>query len=304
MKNIKKYCTIVLILGSWLLALTITSCSDKPANFIGSGNFEAVEVLVSAQANGQIFAFDIVEGDLIKQDEVLCYVDTAQLHLKKMQLLSALRSAKSRQPEKGKQIAALEESITIAQRERIRIENLVADKTVSQKNLDDIDNQIVVLNKQLAAAKETLTMTIDGVKYESQAIEYQIDEVQLGIDKSYVRSPIDGIVLGKYAQAGELTGAGRPLLKAANVSELILRTYIQNTQLSTVKLNDTLKVRVEIGGKPIDYEGRVIWISDKAEFTPKGILTKNERDNLVYAVKIRVKNDGLLKIGMYGEVYR
>jgi HlyD family secretion protein len=281
----------------------LTSCGDKPANFIGSGNFEAVEVLVSAQTNGQIFAFNVIEGDLIKQNEVLCYVDTTQLHLKKMQLLSALYSAKSRQPEKDKQIAVLEESITIARRERSRIENLVADKTLSQKNLDDIDNQIIVLNKQLAAAKETLTMTINGVKYESQSIEYQIDEVQFGINKSYVRSPIDGVVLGKYAQTGELTGAGRPLLKAANISELTLRTYIQNTQLSIVKLNDTLKVRVEIGGNPINYEGRVIWISDKAEFTPKGILTKDERDNLVYAVKILVKNDGFLKIGMYGEVY-
>jgi HlyD family secretion protein len=295
MKKISLISLALLILFSW-------SCRTKSQNFVGSGNFEANEILISSQANGEIINFNITEGDKVLKNEVLGLIDTAQLFIKKQQLTSALASAKARQPEKNKQISAYEEQISVAKKEQKRIESLVAEKVVGQKQLDDINNQIAVLEKQLETVKSTLDMTINGVKYEAQAIEYQIKEIDLGIRKSCITSPIDGVILSKYSQAGELTGQGRPLFKVANTDTLIMRTYITNSLLSQIKIGDILKINVDNEGETL--QGTVIWISDKAEFTPKGILTKNERENLVYAVKLLVPNNGYLRIGMYGEVYK
>ena len=223
--------------------------------------------------------------------------------MKKQQLLANMKSTVSRRPDVKKQIAALEEQIRTAQTEKSRFEKLVKANVANQKQLDDIIAQIAVLEKQLIAQQSTLQNASAGVSEDVSSVELQVEQLNDQLKKCIISNPIKGIVLQKYAEENEVSMQGKALYKIADMENIILRAYISSTQLSKLKMGQTVKVFSDFGEKETkEYSGKVVWISSKAEFTPKTIQTKDERANLVYAVKIAVKNDGLLKIGMYGEI--
>ncbi|HEX9252787.1 MAG TPA: HlyD family efflux transporter periplasmic adaptor subunit [Ignavibacteriaceae bacterium] len=290
---------IVLILFTGLLI----SCSNKNGKFDATGTFESEEVIVSSEAMGKLLKFEVEEGMTLKKDQIVGLVDTTQLYLKKKQLQSTIKSVLSKQPDIPTQLAAIKEQIATAEREKNRIENLVSSDAATTKQLDDINSQLEVLNKQYDATKSSLTITKEGIQSETLPLIAQVEQIQDQINKSIIKNPIDGTVLTRYAKQDEITSSGKALYKIADLSEMILRAYINGDQLGQVKLDQKVKVYVDKGnGKQKELEGEVYWVSSKAEFTPKTIQTKDERANLVYAIKVRVKNDGYIKIGMYGEV--
>ena len=289
----------------WLLAfgIVLSACHNRHTDFDATGTFEATEITVSSEANGKIMSLDLEEGDRIQAGSVVGYIDSTQLYLRKKQLEAGLRSIDIRKPDIQKQIASLEQQIAVAQSEQKRMENLVAAKVGNQKQLDDIVNQIKVLQKQLDAQSSTLQKTSGSADAEAESLVYQIMQLDDQLLKSRVVNPHTGTVLVKYTEAGEVTRSGQPLYKIANTDLLYLRAYPTAEQLNSVKLGKEVRVFVDSGQSDYkEYPGIVTWVSDKSEFTPKGIQTKNERANLVYAIKIAVRNDGYLKIGQYGEV--
>ena len=288
-----------ILLAATLLGLS--SCGNKKGDYDASGTFEATEVIVSSEANGKIMQFNIEEGQLLKADEEVGCIDTLQLYLKKMQLLASGKAIASKSTDINKQIAATKEQIGKAEYERKRTENLLKENAATQKQIDDIDSQIAVLKKQLEAQISTLQRGNASITEESSAYEIQVAQLDDQLRKCHITSPICGTVLAKYAEAGELAAPGTPLFKVADMEQIYLRAYITSEQLSEVKLGQKVTVYADYGKEVRkEYPGVVTWISDSSEFTPKTILTKDERANLVYAVKVAVKNDGMLKIGMYG----
>lgn len=282
--------------------LFLAACNRGDGDFDATGTFEATEILVSSEANGKIMELNIEEGDRLDAGALIGYVDSTQLYLKKMQLSAGLRSVDIRKPDIRKQIAALEQQIATARTEQQRMENLVKAKAGNQKQVDDIVNNIKYLQKQLDAQYSTLNKTTGGADAEAEGILYQIMQLDDQLQKSRIVNPQAGTVLVKYAEPGEVTAAGKPLYKIADTDLLYLRAYITSDQLSTLKQGQTVRVFADYGEDARrEYPGTITWISDKSEFTPKGIQTKDERANLVYAIKIAVKNDGYLKIGQYGE---
>ncbi len=283
--------------------LLFSSCGNKKGNYDASGVFEATEVLVSSQAGGQLMAFNVAEGQTLESAQTVGYVDTTQLHLKKLQLLANLKSVSSRHVDVNKQIAATKEQIEKQKTEQRRFENLVKSNAANQKQLDDINAQLNVLEKQLAAQTETLENSNRSVSSEGASLEIQVAQIEDQIRKSVISSPINGTVLAKYAEQGEITAPGKALFRIADINDMFLRAYITSDQLTQLKIGDAVNVYADFGEKEMRvYPGVITWIADKAEFTPKTIQTRNERANLVYAVKIAVKNDGYLKRGMYGEI--
>jgi len=294
--------TIKYVIG-FALVLFLVGCGHRKGNYDASGSFEAVETLVSAQASGQIEAFNVMEGQQLTANTEVGYIDTIQLHLKKEQLLASMKAVDSRSYNVSLQIAAIKQQISKQQTELQRFQNLVKSNAANQKQVDDIQASIDLLQRQLAAQTETLENNNSSISSEIKGLRIQVEQVEDLIRKSIISSPIDGTVLAKYTEKGEITTQGRALFKVANIDTIFLRAYITADQLDKLKLNQTLSVFSDFGKKEMrEYKGTITWISDKAEFTPRTILTKNERANLVYAVKIAVKNDGYLKIGMYGEV--
>lgn len=293
-------------LGSYILSaavlFSLAACNRGDDNFDATGTFEATEILVSSEANGKIMELNIEEGDRLDAGAMLGYIDSTQLYLKKMQLAAGLRSVDVRKPDIRKQIAALEQQIATARIEQQRMENLVKAKAGNQKQVDDIVNNIKYLQKQLDAQYSTLNKTTGGADADAESILYQIMQLDDQLQKSRITNPSTGTVLVKYAEPGEVTAAGKPLYKIADTDLLYLRAYITADQLSTLKQGQAVRVFADYGDSDRrEYPGTITWISDKSEFTPKGIQTKDERANLVYAIKIAVKNDGYLKIGQYGE---
>ena len=298
-KNMKRLNSYTLIATA---LLSLAACNRGDGDFDASGTFEATEILVSSEANGKIMELNIEEGDRLDAGALVGYVDSTQLYLKKMQLSAGLRSVDIRKPDIRKQIAALEQQIATARTEQQRMENLVKAKAGNQKQVDDIVNNIKYLQKQLDAQYSTLNKTTGGADAEAEGILYQIMQLDDQLQKSRIVNPQAGTVLVKYAEPGEVTAAGKPLYKIADTDLLYLRAYITSDQLSTLKQGQTVRVFADYGENDRrEYPGTITWISDKSEFTPKGIQTKDERANLVYAIKIAVKNDGYLKIGQYGE---
>ncbi|WP_374692930.1 HlyD family secretion protein [Parabacteroides goldsteinii] len=296
MKRLNSYTLIATAL------LSLAACNRGDGDFDATGTFEATEILVSSEANGKIMELNIEEGDRLDAGALIGYVDSTQLYLKKMQLSAGLRSVDIRKPDIRKQIAALEQQIATARTEQQRMENLVKAKAGNQKQVDDIVNNIKYLQKQLDAQYSTLNKTTGGADAEAEGILYQIMQLDDQLQKSRIVNPQAGTVLVKYAEPGEVTAAGKPLYKIADTDLLYLRAYITSDQLSTLKQGQTVRVFADYGENDRrEYPGTITWISDKSEFTPKGIQTKDERANLVYAIKIAVKNDGYLKIGQYGE---
>ena len=298
-KNMKRLNSYTLIATA---LLSLAACNRGDGDFDATGTFEATEILVSSEANGKIMELNIEEGDRLDAGALIGYVDSTQLYLKKMQLSAGLRSVDIRKPDIRKQIAALEQQIATARTEQQRMENLVKAKAGNQKQVDDIVNNIKYLQKQLDAQYSTLNKTTGGADAEAEGILYQIMQLDDQLQKSRIVNPQAGTVLVKYAEPGEVTAAGKPLYKIADTDLLYLRAYITSDQLSTLKQGQTVRVFADYGDNDRrEYPGTITWISDKSEFTPKGIQTKDERANLVYAIKIAVKNDGYLKIGQYGE---
>lgn len=291
------------LLGLCSLLALFSACGNGAPKYDATGTFETTEVLVSAEASGRLLYFDIEEGMLLKAGEEVGVVDTVQLYLKKLQLEASIKSVEEQRPDILKQVAATKEQISAAQRERNRVANLLKVGAANQKQLDDAEDQLEVLRKQLVAQNSTLSNSHQSLTWQSSSVGIQVAQVEDQLKKCHITSPITGTVLAKYAEAGELTAMGTPLFKVADTEQMYLRAYITSEQLLQVKLGQKVTVFSDYGtDEHKQYPGVVTWISDTSEFTPKTILTKNERANLVYAVKIAVHNDGLLKIGMYGGV--
>jgi len=286
-----------------MLLFLFSACSSKHNHYDASGMFEATEIIVSAETNGKIIVLNIVEGETVNTSQLLGIIDTTQLHLQKVQLQQGKKQLGAHKQNVNTQLASLEEQLAYQQREKTRVEKLIAAKAGNTKLLDDINAQIAIIQKQITAMKENLEKNNQGVTDNTGVINAQIDAINDQLAKAYIKSPISGTILMKYAEAGEVTAMGRPLFKVADLEYLYLRAYVTSAQLTQIKLNQEVKVYSDFGEKERrEYNGAISWISSEAEFTPKTIQTKEERANLVYAIKILVKNDGLLKIGMYGEV--
>ncbi|MDR1130079.1 MAG: HlyD family efflux transporter periplasmic adaptor subunit [Prevotellaceae bacterium] len=291
----------LLITGMAVLALA--ACRGKNSGYDASGVFEATEITVSAKGNGEILRLDAAEGQCVEARTTLGVIDTMQLYLKKAQLQATIRAMNSRKLTVSRQIAALQEQIDKQKTEQRRFETLVRQNAATQKQLDDVVSGLATLEKQLAAQTETLNSSNSSLAGEQESLAVQIAQIDDLIRNSIIASPVKGTVIGKYAEAGEFAVQGRALFKVADLEVMYLRAYITSAQLTGLKIGQTVAVFSDWGesGRR-EYRGTVSWISDRAEFTPKTIQTRDERANLVYAVKIAVKNDGYIKKGMYGEV--
>ena len=287
----------------FLAALLPVACSNNKTDYDASGIFESTEVIVSSQVSGQLMEFTVTEGQQLQAHSYLGYVDTTQLYLKKQQLMASRTAVSSRSTSVPRQIASLKEQIATQKRELARFGNLVKLNAANQKQVDDIQSQLSVLEKQLAAQTELLVNNNQGISGESTALENQIAQIEDQLLKSRITSPIQGTVLTKYAEQGEFTAPGKALFKVSDMQQMYLRAYITSDQLTQLKQGQPVIVYADFGEEQMrTYPGTISWIADKAEFTPKTIQTRNERANLVYAVKIAVTNNGYLKNGMYGEV--
>ncbi len=287
-----------------LLGLSVfTSCTSQREDFDATGAFEATEVVISSEASGRIIALNIQEGDALVGGGEYGLVDTVQLSLKKAQLYAGIAAARSRIQDVETQTAPVREQIAVLKKERERVMNLIAANVANTKQLDDINSNISIQGKQLAALEKTIIQANEAIEAETASLNTQIAQIGDLISRCRIVSPLDGVVLAKYSQQGELTSMGKPLFKVADIDNMYLRAYITAGQLTDVRLGQQVRVFADSGEKGRkEYSGTVAWISDKAEFTPKAIKTRDERANLVYAVKIAFHNDGYVKIGMYGDV--
>ncbi len=286
-----------------LVTLSLTSCQEKQNPWDASGVFETTDVIVSAKTIGEIKDFNIEEGMTVTAGQRLGCIDTVQLHLKKGQLNASQSATVSRKLDENTQVASIKQQIANLKTERERFVELVNENAGTQKTVDDIDYQIKVLEQQLAAATEQVSTANQSIGGQSASMNAQRAQLNDQISNSFITSPIDGTILTKYAHAGEYAAPGRALFKVGDIKHMKLRAYVTADQLTTIKLGQKVKVYADLGtADRKEYAGEVIWISDKAEFTPKTIQTRDERANLVYAIKIAVENDGLIKRGMYGDV--
>lgn len=286
-----------------ILSIVILSCNRDKNGHDASGTFEAVETIISAETGGIIKQLDIEEGMVLKAGEIVGYIDTTQLVLKRKQLESQVKAVLSRSPDISIQLASLNEQLKQAKREQARIENLVKADAATRKQLDDANSQIDILESQIKATRSSLGITSSSIGEETNPLKVQIEQINDQIARSSIKNPVDGTVLAQYSRVNEMIGAGKPLYKVADLSYLTLKAYVTGDQLPGIKLNQQVKVMVDESRDTYkEYTGVIDWISSKSEFTPKTIQTKDERANLVYAVKIRVPNEGNIKIGMYGEV--
>lgn len=279
------------------------SCKKENDLYDASGQFEATEVFISAETNGVIKKLDIEEGQQLNAGQYVGFIDSTQLYLTKQQLQAQVKAVLSKQPDIAAQLSSLQEQLQQAKRERDRLQNLVTHKAAPQKQLDDANSQVQIIEKQIKAQKSTLSINSSSLEQETLPLQAQIKQLNDQLKKCKIINETAGTVITKYAEANEMATIGKPLYSIAYLDTITLRAYITGTQLSQIKLNQKVKVLVdETEDNYKEYQGVIEWISDKAEFTPKTIQTKEERSNLVYAVKISVPNDGFLKIGMYGEV--
>ncbi len=282
--------------------LLLAGCTDTQ-EYAASGTFEATEVTVSAEATGRILDLRFEEGDSLRAGEQVGSIDSVQLYLQRLMLMRQRSSVESNRPDVDSQVAALRAQIDKAQQERNRVERLLEDGAATTKQLDDIVSQINVLNSQLDASLSTLNNSVTSIDENASAIDLQIAQVEDQLTKCRISSPIDGLVLAKYVEAGELASPGRPIMKVADMERLYLRSYFTSDQLAGLQLGQEVTVVADFGAdQQFEYPGKVTWISSESEFTPKSIQTRNSRANLVYAVKIAVQNDGRLKIGLSGTV--
>ena len=282
-----------------ILLISISSCNSNSDLADGYGNFEAIETIISAETNGKLLEFTVKEGQTLKKDAIVGYIDTIQLALKKEQLIASKNVISSKSKSVLSQIRVLKSQLKTAKVSKKRIENLIAANAGTQKQLDDINGKIDVLNNQIISVETQNAPIINELK----SIDIQVRQIEDQIQKSIINNPINGTVLVKYAEPNEITSFGKPLFKIADLSTMQLRVYVSETQLSSIKIGQDVTVKIDDNDDMKNYNGNIIWIAAEAEFTPKIIQTKEERVNLVYAVKIDVKNDGSLKIGMPAEMW-
>ena len=282
--------------------MLIVACGSEP-EYDAQGTFEATEIVVSSEANGRIMELNIEEGMEIAAGECIGTIDSVQLHLQREQLVAQQAALLASRPDVNKQVSSLREQIAKQRSELRRVESMLKDGAATQKQHDDIETQIKVLEGQLNATLSTLDKNTATINNNATALEAQIASLDDLISKCRIVSPICGTVLVKYAEAGELATVGKPLMKVADLNNIYLRAYFTSEQLADIAFGDKVTVVANYGGdERYDYEGEIIWIASESEFTPKNIQTNDSRSNLVYAVKIAVKNDGRLKIGLAGEV--
>jgi HlyD family secretion protein len=300
-----------------ILTLFMVSCSNQEKECDATGTFEATEVTVSAKSTGELKTFDITEGQIVESGVVVGQIDAYQLQMtaqqleaQKRQLAMSRNATDSRRLDLEKQLSSINQQISNTQRERQRFSELVRDGAVPRKQLDDINNQIKVLERQRDATRDQIRSNNASLSEQSKGISAQIDGIDAQrkqiadqIANAEVKAPLSGTVLEKYVERGEFVATGKPLFKIADTQNMYLRAYVTSSQLKDIKVGQKVKVFADYGGgQKKEYDGTISWISSRSEFTPKTILTDDERADLVYAVKIAIKNDGYVKIGMYGEV--
>jgi HlyD family secretion protein len=295
----------------------LVSCNRNKNDFDASGTFEADETIVSAEAAGQIVSLNVAEGQTLPQDSVVGKIDPQNLALQKEQVQASIQALNEKTADVTPQVKMLQGQLEVQQaqlndllHERTRIENLLKEDAATKKQLDDVNFQIETIKKQMDVTKQQMNVQKNNVAAQNRSIlsegkplQKRAEQLQDQLNKTNIRNPISGTVITKYAELGEVTSNGKPLYKIANLSTLNLRAYVTGAQLPQIKLGQQVTVLVDSGANHYKtLPGTITWISDKAEFTPKTIQTKDERANLVYAIKVKVNNDGYLKIGMYGEV--
>jgi len=282
--------------------LALAACADNNKDYDATGTFEATEVTVSAEQTGRLYTLDITEGDRLENNQLVGLIDTVQLYLKAQQLGVTREVYAAQRPDIAKQIAATKQQLATARQERDRFKALVGDGAANKKQLDDAENSIKLLQEQLKAQQSTLDNSNKSLNQQMSATDIQRRQVIDQLEKCHIKSPIAGTVLEKYAEAGEYATVGKPLFKVADTDNMYLRAYVTTEQLSKVKTGQQVTLIADYGNERKEYRGTVTWISSRSEFAPKTILTNDERADLVYAVKIAVKNDGYIKVGMYGRV--
>ena len=284
-------------------ALMLCACGNKEKEYDATGTFEATEVTVFAEQSGALLTFNANEGENVSQGQEIGVVDTTQLWLKIQQLGASKRVFQSQKPDMAKQVAATRQQLVKAQQEQRRYKELVADGAAPSKMLDDATSQVQVLQRQLEAQVSALNTQTSTLNSPMAATDVQVRQLYDQLAKCHVYAPISATVLEKYVERGEFVTTGKPLLKLADTDNMFIRAYVTSAQLKGIKVGQKAKVFADYGdGQKKEYEGVVSWISSRSEFTPKTILTDDDRADLVYAVKIAIKNDGYAKIGMYGEV--
>lgn len=294
--NMKNY---KYILGLSIIALSLFSCGTGNGKADGYGNFEATEITISAENNGKLIQFNLEEGDVLKRNQFIGYIDTIPLALKREQLVVSKAVISSKSKGVLSQIAVLNSRLKTANTNKIRVENLIKDNAGTQKQLDDVTGEIDVIRNQIRSVEIQNAPVVNELK----SIDVQLKQIDDQIQKSKIINPENGTVLTKYTEPNEITAFGKPLYKIADLSTMQLRVYISETQLANLKIGQTVTVKIDDVDAMKSYKGTVSWIASEAEFTPKIIQTKEERVALVYAVKVDVKNDGSLKIGMPAEMW-
>lgn len=285
-----------------LAALLLASCSGT-TDYDATGIFEATTVTVAAETAGRILALDVAEGDSVAAGQRLAVVDTTMLALQQKQLRSQRQSAQSSSPDIAAQVASLRSQIAHQESECGRLSRLLADGAATQKQYDDAEAALRILRKQLDAQLSTLGKSRSSISDNAEALFYQQEQIEERIARSVISSPLTGTVLLKYAEAGEYASPGKPLVKLADMDNIYLRSYFTASQLADIRLGQQVTVIADFGGdRQYEYPGTITWIAQESEFTPKSIQTNDTRANLVYAVKVAVRNDGRLKLGQYGEV--
>lgn len=276
----------------------LSSCSNgEKAD--GYGNFEATEITISSEANGKLQYLNVEEGQVLEKGTTIALVDTVQAYLSKQQLLASKETVASKSGGVWSQVNVLNQQLQTAKTEQERIQNMFAENAATKRQLDQANSQVDVLKKQIQNVETQNSPIVNEVK----SIDAKVAQIEEQIAKSKITNPIKGTVLTKYAEPGEIVSFGKPLYKIADLEEMTLRVYISETQLPNIKIGQQVNIKIDSGEEMKDYQGTISWISASAEFTPKIIQTKEERVNLVYAVKVTVKNDGSLKIGMPAEMW-
>ena len=284
-------------------ALIMAACGGSEKDYDATGTFEATETTVFAEQSGALLSFDVNEGDMIEAARQVGLIDTTQTWLKIQQLGATKEVYQSQKPDMERQIAATRQQLAKARQDEQRYRELVADGAVPSKMFDDASNQVKVLQRQLDAQISSLSTNTRALDKQTAAADVQIDQLRDMLRKCHIVTPTKGTVLEKYVERGEFVGVGKPLFKIADTQDMYMRAYVTSAQLQDIKLGQKVKVFADYGdNQRKEYTGTVSWISSRSEFTPKTILTDDERADLVYAVKIAIKNDGYVKIGMYGEV--
>ena len=285
------------------IATTLIACTKKDKGYDATGTFEATEITVSAEQSGQLLQFNVDEGCKLRKNQQVGLIDTVQLALKALQLGATMQSIANQRPDIQTQIAATRQQLVKAELEQTRFIKLVRDGAANSKQLDDATSAVRVLKQQLAAQASSLSNSTKALNSQISATDIQKYQILNQLMKCHIVSPINGTVLEKYTEPGEFATVGKPLFKIADIKHMFLRAYITSQQLEKVKIGQKVTVMADYGNqKRRTYKGTVTWISDYSEFTPKTILTDDERADLVYAVKIAVNNDGYIKTGMYGEI--